>query len=77
MPEYVKRMVQEHKELKTKIQELHVFLNDESKIEDLSDAEFNLLNCQVSSMETYDCILTTRLSIECDKGNCTAEEVNS
>ena len=77
MPDYVKRMIDEQKELQKKIQKLHVFLNDEEKVKDLSDAELNLLNCQVSAMETYDCILASRLCIECDKGNCTVDDLNS
>lgn len=77
MPDYVKRMIEEQKELQKKIQKLHVFLNDEEKIKDLDDVEINLLNCQVSAMETYDCILASRLCIECDKGNCTVDDLNS
>ena len=77
MPDYVRRMIDEHKELKTRIQKLHVFINDDGKTKSLSETEFNLLNCQVSAMETYDCILTSRLSIECDNGNCTIEDLNS
>lgn len=77
MPDYVKRMIEEQKELQKKIQKLHVFLDDEEKIKDLDDVEINLLNCQVSAMETYDCILASRLCIECDKGNCTIDDLNS
>lgn len=77
MLDYVKRMIDEQKELQKKIQKLHVFLDDEEKIKDLDDVEINLLNCQVSAMETYDCILASRLCIECDKGNCTIDDLNS
>ena len=76
MPDYVKRMVKEHKDLKAKIQNLHVFLNDEEKTKVLSEPEFNLLHCQVSAMETYDCILASRLSFECSRGNCSLDDVN-
>ena len=77
MPDYVKRMIDEQKELQKKIQKLRVFLNDEEKVKDLSDVELNLLNCQVCAMQTYDCILASRLCIECDKGNCTFDDLNS
>lgn len=77
IPGYVQRMIVEHKELKEKIQKLQAFINDDEKTKALSETDYNLLNCQVSAMVTYVCVLTARLAREISNGNCTPEEVYS
>lgn len=76
MPDYVKRMIEEHRELKTRIQKLRKFLDDRP-FEDFNDEKLGYMYAQKCAMETYDFILAQRLSIECDEGNCTIDDLNS
>ena len=73
MPDYVKRMIAEHKELKERIQKLKKFLEGDVK---LSEQKENLMLAQYHAMETYDFILAQRLAIEADEGNCTVDDIN-
>jgi len=76
MPDYVKRMLEEHRGLKDRIQKLNKFL-DEKRNEDFNQEKLGYMYAQKCAMETYDFILAQRLSIECDEGNCTIEDLNS
>lgn len=76
MPDYVKRMIEEHKELKSKIQKLESFLVSK-KDEDFNNEKLGFMYAQKCAMETYAFILAQRLSIECDEGNCTIDDLNS
>lgn len=73
MKDYVKRMIEEHKQLKERIEKLKNFLEGDVK---LSEDKESLMLAQYHSMETYDFILASRLALECDEGNCTAVDVN-
>lgn len=73
MPDYVKRMIAEHKELKERIQKLKKFFDGDVK---LPEQKENLMLAQYHAMETYDFILVQRLVIEADDGNCIVDDIN-
>lgn len=62
MEEYQKRMVEEYKELNTKIDKLRAFLA--TKEDTLSVEQFRLMKSQLYSMLTYSSILLMRLNLE-------------
>ena len=76
MKGYVSRMIAEHKELKDRIQKLKAKVDDVDFLASIGEKKAGLLFAQYHAMETYDFILVNRLSVECDEGNCTVEEVN-
>lgn len=58
MKEYIKRMIEEEKELLTKIKKLEKFLQEEK---DISLEQNRLLIAQLYSMQTYRYILHVRI----------------
>lgn len=73
MKDYVKRMIEEHKQLKERIEKLKKFLESDVKVDEQKES---LMLAQYHTMETYDFILASRLAIECNEGNCTVGDVN-
>lgn len=76
MEEYVRRMIDEHKELSSKIRALKNFL-DTKQDEDFNDEKLAMMYAQKCAMETYSYILAQRLCLEAEEGNCTLEDLNS
>ena len=76
MEDYAKRMIDEHKKLNKKIRKLKKVIEDESFLEKIGNEKACLLVAQYHAMETYDFILSQRLCIELNEGNCTLEDLS-
>lgn len=59
-----KRVVKEQKQLSNKINKLMLFVQDFSKIKNVSDYELDLLKKQLNVMVDYEEILTKRLEAD-------------
>lgn len=74
MKDYLKRLVDEHKELNEKISKLYDFLNSEKFIE-LSEEEQVLLDAQYHAMQTYGFVIAERLKIHLNNGEIEIEDL--
>ena len=66
MKDYQKRMVEEYKELNTKIDKLTIFLSKEDIQEEVTATQITLMKSQLFSMMSYSSILLLRLQLEED-----------
>lgn len=64
MKDYIKRMIEEEQELKTKIIKLEKFLSEEN---DISLEQHRLLFAQLYAMQTYRYILHVRIEKESEE----------
>ena len=74
MKDYLKRLIDEHKDLNEKISKLYDFLNSEKFIE-LSEEEQVLLDAQYHAMQTYGFIIAERLKIHLYNGEIQIEDL--
>lgn len=65
MKEYIERMIEEEKELVTKIKKLEKFLSEEN---DISLEQHRLLIAQLYAMQTYRFILHVRIENDSEEG---------
>lgn len=66
MRDYQKRMVEEYKELNTKIDKLTIFLSKEDTPKEITATQITLMKNQLFSMMSYSSILLLRLQLEQD-----------
>lgn len=66
MRDYQKRMVEEYKELNTKIDKLTIFLSKEDTPKEITATQITLMKSQLFSMMSYSSILLLRLQLEED-----------
>ena len=66
MKDYQKRMVEEYKELNTKINKLTIFLSKEDIQKEITATQITLMKSQLFSMMSYSSILLLRLQLEED-----------
>ena len=66
MRDYQKRMVEEYKELNTKIDKLTIFLSKEDIQKEITATQITLMKSQLFSMMSYSSILLLRLQLEED-----------
>ena len=66
MKDYQKRMVEEYKELNTKIDKLTIFLSKEDIQKEITATQITLMKSQLFSMMSYSSILLLRLQLEED-----------
>ena len=66
LKDYQKRMVEEYKELNTKIDKLTIFLSKEDKPKEITATQITLMKSQLFSMMSYSSILLLRLQLEED-----------
>ena len=64
--DYQKRMVEEYKELNTKIDKLTIFLSKEDIQKEITATQITLMKSQLFSMMSYSSILLLRLQLEED-----------
>ena len=64
MKDYQKRMVEEYKELNTKIDKLTIFLSKEDIHKEITATQITLMKSQLFSMMSYSSILLLRLQLE-------------
>lgn len=66
LKDYQKRMVEEYKELNTKIDKLTIFLSKEDIQKEITATQITLMKSQLFSMMSYSSILLLRLQLEED-----------
>lgn len=66
LKDYQKRMVEEYKELNTKIDKLTIFLSKEDIPKEITATQITLMKSQLFSMMSYSSILLLRLQLEED-----------
>ena len=66
LKDYQKRMVEEYKELNTKINKLTIFLSKEDIQKEITATQITLMKSQLFSMMSYSSILLLRLQLEED-----------
>ena len=66
MKDYQKRMVEEYKELNTKIDKLTIVLSKEDIQKEITATQITLMKSQLFSMMSYSSILLLRLQLEED-----------
>lgn len=66
LKDYQKRMVEEYKELNTKIDKLTIFLSKEDTPKEITATQITLMKSQLFSMMSYSSILLLRLQLEED-----------
>ena len=66
MKDYQKRMVEEYKELNTKIDKLTIFLSKEDIQKEITATQITLMKSQLFAMMSYSSILLLRLQLEED-----------
>jgi len=76
MKDYIARMVVEYKELKDRIQKLKKAIDNVEFLAGIGERKAGLLIAQYHAMKTYGLILASRLAIEVEEGNCTAEDIS-
>lgn len=74
MKDYLKRLIDEHKDLNEKISKLYDFLNSE-KFSDVSEEEQVLLDSQYHAMQTYGFIIAERIKHHFENGDIDISEV--
>ena len=72
MKDFVKRMIDEHKQLNANIANLNNFLKSQTDNVTIGLHEFGAMNIQLNAMKSYSEALTIRLALHCiidtDKG---------
>ena len=63
MKDFVKRMIDEHKQLNAKITNLNNFLKSQTDNVTISLHEFGAMNIQLNAMKSYSEALTIRLAL--------------
>ena len=66
LKDYQKRMVEEYKELNTKIDKLTIFLSKEDIQKEITATQITLMKSQLFSLMSYSSILLLRLQLEED-----------
>lgn len=79
MPEYIKRMLEEQKELSYRIQKLYAFQNESNEVykNDVTEKEKKLLQNQYFAMCLYSSTLLERILLHTSLGHVTTEEVEA
>ena len=75
MKDYVARMIDELKELNGKIAKLNEAVDNDSFMEEIGREKASLLECQLAAMNSYGTVLSNRILIELEEGNCTLEDL--
>lgn len=64
MEDYQKRMIEEYKELRNKIDKLTVFLSRTTTLGNIGEEKYSLMQAQLYSMMAYAKILKMRMHLE-------------
>lgn len=74
MKDYLKRLIDEHKDLNEKTQKLFKFIHSK-EFTKVDEEERTLLDVQFNAMQTYGFIIAERIKHHLDKGDIDISEV--